>query len=111
MSDHCFEYPVSPDDIDWSQYYSDGGESNKSIDFLDMGGGYGVLNAKELQLCFYENEKKINQSSSYLYLVHDFLFFEHQTNTDWHHRRKHCFISYCLLSLDTLVLEASERSA
>lgn len=42
LSDHCFDYPLSPVHIDWNDYF--GNEcNNKSVDFLDIGCGYGGL--------------------------------------------------------------------
>ncbi|XP_060527678.1 tRNA (guanine-N(7)-)-methyltransferase isoform X3 [Cylas formicarius] len=41
MADHCFDYPVSPDAMDWSKFYP--GEENTPVEFLDVGCGYGGL--------------------------------------------------------------------
>ena len=60
MADHSFDYPVSPDQMDWHQYYpkffpSDEGESKHDdpkdeisshrpqVEFADIGCGYGGL--------------------------------------------------------------------
>lgn len=43
MADHCLVYPICPDDMDWNQYFSDGMRDKKTIDFLDVGCGYGGL--------------------------------------------------------------------
>lgn len=41
IADHCFDYPVSPDQMDWSRLYPacGGGE----VEFADVGCGYGGL--------------------------------------------------------------------
>ncbi|XP_062323005.1 tRNA (guanine-N(7)-)-methyltransferase isoform X1 [Osmerus eperlanus] len=48
MADHTFEYPVSPDDMDWSSLYpeflSNASENVTSqVEFVDIGCGYGGL--------------------------------------------------------------------
>ncbi|XP_076450124.1 tRNA (guanine-N(7)-)-methyltransferase-like isoform X1 [Babylonia areolata] len=54
ISDHSLDYPVSPDGMDWTPYYpayftpnADSGdsvtESNKQVEFADIGCGYGGL--------------------------------------------------------------------
>jgi len=60
MADHTFEYPISPDQMDWSQYYPKFFRSNKEleqhddpkdqlsslgsqVEFADIGCGYGGL--------------------------------------------------------------------
>lgn len=47
MADHCFDYPLTPDDMDWSKYYPQRMErevGNKSqVEFVDIGCGYGGL--------------------------------------------------------------------
>jgi len=41
IADHCFDYPVSPDKMDWSELYPEGGE--REVEFADVGCGYGGL--------------------------------------------------------------------
>ncbi|KAF7659776.1 hypothetical protein LDENG_00293320 [Lucifuga dentata] len=49
MADHTFDYPVSPEEMDWSQLYPDfftGNSSEKvkpQVEFADIGCGYGGL--------------------------------------------------------------------
>ncbi|XP_003384930.1 PREDICTED: tRNA (guanine-N(7)-)-methyltransferase-like [Amphimedon queenslandica] len=57
LSDHCFDYPVSPDDMNWANLYppplsppptKSSGEASSNLDpfppeFLDIGCGYGGL--------------------------------------------------------------------
>ncbi|XP_054257940.1 tRNA (guanine-N(7)-)-methyltransferase isoform X2 [Macrosteles quadrilineatus] len=50
IADHCFDYPATPDDMDWSTLYphffhSDDKENNqvKRVEFADIGCGYGGL--------------------------------------------------------------------
>src|SRR4051794_17945176 len=43
IADHCFDYPLSPDVMDWTPYYSDKLEPNTAPHFLDIGCGYGGL--------------------------------------------------------------------
>jgi len=44
LSDHSFDYPVCPDDMDWSSVFPNyGGDVTKGVDFLDIGCGYGGL--------------------------------------------------------------------
>jgi tRNA (guanine-N7-)-methyltransferase len=44
IADHCFEYPSSPESIDWSIYYPNiSPDSNQSVEFADIGCGYGGL--------------------------------------------------------------------
>ena len=43
IADHCFDYPVSPDVMDWTPYYCDKLEPNRAPHFLDIGCGYGGL--------------------------------------------------------------------
>ncbi|EFA10424.2 tRNA (guanine-N(7)-)-methyltransferase-like Protein [Tribolium castaneum] len=47
IADHCFDYPRTPDDMDWCAYYpelvnKDQG-SNPVVEFADIGCGYGGL--------------------------------------------------------------------
>ncbi|XP_064479544.1 tRNA (guanine-N(7)-)-methyltransferase-like [Ornithodoros turicata] len=41
IADHCFDYPPSPDDMDWIQHFPQGDE--KEVQFADIGCGYGGL--------------------------------------------------------------------
>ncbi|CAG4911319.1 tRNA (guanine-N(7)-)-methyltransferase [Colias croceus] len=47
IADHCFEYPASPDDYDWSNLYpiikTNELYKNNLVEFLDVGCGYGGL--------------------------------------------------------------------
>jgi len=46
ICDHIFDYPISPDAMDWSKYYPDvfqDKESNSKVEFVDIGCGYGGL--------------------------------------------------------------------
>ncbi|KAJ0180593.1 hypothetical protein K1T71_003997 [Dendrolimus kikuchii] len=45
IADHCFDYPVHPDDFDWSVLYPALKETlnPKQVEFLDVGCGYGGL--------------------------------------------------------------------
>ncbi|CAC39323.1 tRNA (guanine-N(7)-)-methyltransferase [Schizosaccharomyces pombe] len=44
LSDHELEYPRSPSEMDWSPYYPDFDvESNKKVEIVDIGCGYGGL--------------------------------------------------------------------
>lgn len=56
IADHSFDYPVKPDEVDWSTLYPhyfkkkdeneenlSESQSNKAVDFLDIGCGYGGL--------------------------------------------------------------------
>ncbi|XP_071957165.1 tRNA (guanine-N(7)-)-methyltransferase B-like isoform X1 [Antedon mediterranea] len=44
IADHTFEYPVCPDAMDWSIYYPSYSQSTeKKVEFLDVGCGYGGL--------------------------------------------------------------------
>ncbi|KAL0978270.1 hypothetical protein UPYG_G00168220 [Umbra pygmaea] len=49
MADHTFEYPVSPEDMDWSQLYPEFFHDHQSskgatrVEFADIGCGYGGL--------------------------------------------------------------------
>jgi len=40
IADHCFEYPVDPDAMDWSELYPN---NKNSVRFADIGCGYGGL--------------------------------------------------------------------
>ncbi|XP_001653710.2 tRNA (guanine-N(7)-)-methyltransferase [Aedes aegypti] len=39
IADHSFDYPIHPDDYDWSQHYPTIGD--KRVEFADIGCGYG----------------------------------------------------------------------
>merc|ERR1712226_765655 len=41
IADHCFDYPVSPIEYDWSSLYPD--KPKAKVDFADIGCGYGGL--------------------------------------------------------------------
>ncbi|XP_014248252.1 tRNA (guanine-N(7)-)-methyltransferase [Cimex lectularius] len=43
IADHSFDYPVRPEDMDWSRLYSKSGEREIKVDFADIGCGYGGL--------------------------------------------------------------------
>ncbi|CAL8083066.1 unnamed protein product [Orchesella dallaii] len=46
ICDHIFDYPISPDAMDWSKYYPEffqDKESNSKVEFVDIGCGYGGL--------------------------------------------------------------------
>nr|CAG4650418.1 EOG090X0BSB [Sida crystallina] len=47
IADHCFDYPVSPNRMDWSQLYpafiSETGKVTNKVQFADVGCGYGGL--------------------------------------------------------------------
>ena len=42
LADHCFEYPVSPDEMDWREVFPAWEDGNR-VEFLDVGCGYGGL--------------------------------------------------------------------
>nr|CAG4652102.1 EOG090X0BSB [Triops cancriformis] len=42
IADHCFDYPVSPSEMDWKTLYPNFG-SDDAVKFLDIGCGYGGL--------------------------------------------------------------------
>jgi len=42
IADHCFDYPVSPDQMDWSKEYA-GDLADRQVEFADIGCGYGGL--------------------------------------------------------------------
>ncbi|KAL3668578.1 hypothetical protein V7S43_006660 [Phytophthora oleae] len=44
----CFNYPQTPDEMDWSTHYPD--IENPSVDFLDVGCGFGGLTVKLAEL-------------------------------------------------------------
>lgn len=62
IADHILDYPIKPDDVDWSTLYPfyfnrKDGESNeeskqeeKQVDFIDIGCGYGGLLLKLSEL-------------------------------------------------------------
>ena len=41
IADHCFDYPVSPDKLDWSSLYPQ--HPTGVVEFADIGCGYGGL--------------------------------------------------------------------
>jgi len=41
IADHCFDYPTTPDQFDWSSLYP--GREDPRVDFADIGCGYGGL--------------------------------------------------------------------
>jgi len=41
ISDHCFDYPVTPDEYDWSSLYP--AHPDGRVEFADVGCGYGGL--------------------------------------------------------------------
>jgi len=47
MADHDIDYPIRPEDMDWSTLFPDGPDTNKdqtrNVEFLDVGCGYGGL--------------------------------------------------------------------
>ncbi|KAJ8917798.1 hypothetical protein NQ315_010704, partial [Exocentrus adspersus] len=46
IADHCFDYPRTPDEMDWSKYYPEklsSSESTPLVEFADIGCGYGGL--------------------------------------------------------------------
>lgn len=48
FSDHCLDYPMNPDAMDWSEHYpkfidSQTGKLTKPVEFADVGCGYGGL--------------------------------------------------------------------
>uniref|UniRef100_A0A1Y1K433 tRNA (guanine-N(7)-)-methyltransferase n=1 Tax=Photinus pyralis TaxID=7054 RepID=A0A1Y1K433_PHOPY len=42
IADHCFDYPRTPDDMDWFKYYPKKVD-NSEVEFADIGCGYGGL--------------------------------------------------------------------
>ncbi|OQR77428.1 tRNA (guanine-N(7)-)-methyltransferase-like [Tropilaelaps mercedesae] len=54
ISDHCFNNPCTPADMEWAKYYDGGYDPEKSkVEFVDIGCGYGGL-LVELSLMFPE---------------------------------------------------------
>lgn len=44
IADHCFDYPVSPDKMNWKTEYPDWNpEEGRQVRFADIGCGYGGL--------------------------------------------------------------------
>ncbi|XP_030757211.1 tRNA (guanine-N(7)-)-methyltransferase [Sitophilus oryzae] len=49
MADHCFDYPQTPDEMDWFKHYpemikqNNDNNENVQVEFLDIGCGYGGL--------------------------------------------------------------------
>ncbi|XP_053203084.1 tRNA (guanine-N(7)-)-methyltransferase-like [Panonychus citri] len=44
IADHCFDYPVKPDEMDWTKLYPDyDSNGDKKVELLDVGCGYGGL--------------------------------------------------------------------
>nr|CAG4641137.1 EOG090X0BSB [Eulimnadia texana] len=43
IADHCFDYPVSPDEMDWTALFPQIKELNSKVQFADIGCGYGGL--------------------------------------------------------------------
>nr|CAG4641974.1 EOG090X0BSB [Eurycercus lamellatus] len=46
IADHCFDYPVSPTEMNWSELYQssdDSGKLKSKVQFADIGCGYGGL--------------------------------------------------------------------
>lgn len=43
IADHCLDYPINPDAMDWSELYPYCSENNKQVECLDIGCGYGGL--------------------------------------------------------------------
>ena len=43
LSDHTFDYPVSPEVVDWPSLYPDHSGDGYKVRFLDVGCGYGGL--------------------------------------------------------------------
>ncbi|CAG9772824.1 unnamed protein product [Ceutorhynchus assimilis] len=47
IADHCFDYPLTPNDMDWSKYYpkkiNQDQPDNPKVELLDIGCGYGGL--------------------------------------------------------------------
>jgi len=41
IADHCFDYPIKPEEFDWCELYPDMGD--KRFEFADIGCGYGGL--------------------------------------------------------------------
>jgi len=43
LADHTFEYPTSPEQMDWGSLYPDWTKQQQEVRFLDVGCGYGGL--------------------------------------------------------------------
>jgi tRNA (guanine-N7-)-methyltransferase len=47
IADHCFNYPRTPEEMDWSRYYPEmvknDRDDNRQVEFADIGCGYGGL--------------------------------------------------------------------
>lgn len=43
FSDHDLEYPMSPESMDWSPYFTEDYAADKKVEFADVGCGYGGL--------------------------------------------------------------------
>ncbi|XP_050304819.1 tRNA (guanine-N(7)-)-methyltransferase [Anthonomus grandis grandis] len=47
MADHCFDYPTTPDEMNWAKYYPEkvktDQENDLKVEFVDIGCGYGGL--------------------------------------------------------------------
>ncbi|CAH0555011.1 unnamed protein product [Brassicogethes aeneus] len=47
IADHCFDYPLTPSDMNWEKYYPEkvklGSKNNPEVQFADIGCGYGGL--------------------------------------------------------------------
>jgi len=44
ISDHCFDYPVKPDEMNWDELYPS--MDGRKVEFADVGCGYGGLLVK-----------------------------------------------------------------
>ena len=64
MADHTFEYPISPDQMDWSQYYPKFFRSNKELEQHDdpkdqlssLGSQVGLVNGRiclDTKMCIF----------------------------------------------------------
>lgn len=42
-SDHTLDYPIKPDDFDWTQFYPNAQQFPRGVEVLDIGCGYGGL--------------------------------------------------------------------
>ncbi|KAI1294726.1 tRNA (guanine-N(7)-)-methyltransferase [Halotydeus destructor] len=43
IADHCFDYPVSPETMNWSTHFANEAAASRGVHFLDIGCGYGGL--------------------------------------------------------------------